>query len=160
MTSSKTTAPAPSTTAQPVIRASLTVSCEASQVRAVRKFVNETLGDNPCPELPILLASELATNSVLHSSSRFGGSMTVTVTVDPDGTIRIEMADAGGLSVPTIQDGLDGEAESGRGLHLVGNLSERWGCRIDPDGSQATWFELALPPESRLISAWTGSGHA
>jgi anti-sigma regulatory factor (Ser/Thr protein kinase) len=160
MTSSKTAASAASTTAQTAIRASLTVPCEASQVRAVRKFVNETLGDDPCPELPILLASELATNSVLHSSSRFGGNMTVTLTVDPDGTIRIEVADAGSLSVPTIQDVIDGEAESGRGLLLVGNLSERWGRRIGPDGNLVTWFELALPPESRLISAWAGSSHA
>jgi anti-sigma regulatory factor (Ser/Thr protein kinase) len=144
MTSSNTTVPAASTTADTAIQASLTVPCEAGQVRAVREFVGQALGDAPDPEIPVLLASELATNSVLHSSSRLGGHMTVTVSSEPDGTIRVEVADAGGQSVPIRQGGRDGWTESGRGLHLVGDLSARWGYRIEPDGGLVTWFEV--PP--------------
>lgn len=142
MTSSNMTAPAASTTADTAFQASLTVPCEAEQVHAVRKFVGKTLGDDPCPEIPVLLASELATNSVLHGSTRLGGNMTVTVAGDPDGTIRVEVADAGGLSVPALQDERDGWAESGRGLHLVDDLSAQWGYRFEPDGGLVTWFEV------------------
>jgi anti-sigma regulatory factor (Ser/Thr protein kinase) len=144
MTSSNTTVPAVSATADTAIQASLTVPCEAGQVHAVREFVGETLGGDSYAEIPILLASELATNSVLHSSSRLGGDMTVTVSGAPDGTVRVEMADAGGLSVPALQGGSGGWAESGRGLQLVGELSARWGYRIEPDGGLVTWFEV--PP--------------
>jgi anti-sigma regulatory factor (Ser/Thr protein kinase) len=153
MTSSNTTVSAASTTAGVAIQASLTVSCEAGQVHAVREFVGETLGDDPYAEIPVLLVSELATNSVLHSSSRLGGNMTVTVCGDMDGTIRVEMADAGGLSVPALQGGRDGWAESGRGLQLVRELSARWGYRIEPDGGLVTWFEVppaATPTDQQL----------
>jgi anti-sigma regulatory factor (Ser/Thr protein kinase) len=142
MTSSNTTAPAASTTADTAIQASLTVPCEAGQVHAVREFVGQALGDDPCPEIPVLLASELATNSVLHGSTCLGGNMTVTVSGDPDGTIRVEVADAGGSSVPALQGGRDGWAESRRGLHLVDDLFAQWGYRIEPDGGLVTWFEV------------------
>ena len=111
-------------------------------MRAVREFVGETLGGHPCAEVPVLLASELATNSVLHSSSRIGGTMTVTVSGVPDGAVRVEVADAGGLSVPVPRGGPDRWDEGGRGLHLVGDLSARWGYRIEPDGGLVTWFEV------------------
>ena len=65
MTSTTTPAHAASTTAGTAIRACLTVPCEAGQVHAVREFVGEKLGDRPWAEVPVLLASELATNSVL-----------------------------------------------------------------------------------------------
>src|SRR5712691_92807 len=142
MTSTTTPAHAASTTAGTAIRACLTVPCEAGQVHAVREFVGEKLGDHPCAEVPVLLASELATNSVLHSSSRLGGNMTVTVSGVPDGTVRVEVADAGGLSVPVLRGGPDGWDESGRGLHLVGDLSARWGYWIEPAGGLVTWFEV------------------
>ena len=144
MTSSNTTAPVASTTADTAIRASLTVPCEAGQVRAVRQFVGETLGDDPDAEIPVLLASELATNSVIHSSSRLGGNMTVTVSGGLDGTVRVEVADAGGLALPALRGGRDGWTENGRGLQLVGDLSAQWGYRIEPDGGLVTWFEV--PP--------------
>ena len=142
MTSTVTPAHAAGAAAGTAIRACLTVPCEARQVRAVREFVGETLGDDPCAEVPVLLASELAANSVLHSSSRLGGTMTITVSGVPDGTVRVEVADAGGPSVPVPRGGSGGCGESGRGLHLVGDLSARWGYRIEADGGLVTWFEV------------------
>ena len=150
----------PGQAADTAIRACLTVPCEARQVRAVREFVGEKLGDHPGAEIPVLLASELATNSVRHSSPRLGGTMTVTVSGIPDGTVRVEVADAGGLSVPVLRGGPGGCDENGRGLRLVGDLSARWGHRIEADGGLVTWFEVPLPPERRLISTRTGGGHA
>ena len=142
MTSTATPAHAAGAAAGTAIRACLTVPCQARQVRAVREFVGETLAGHPCAEVPVLLASELAANSVLHSSSRLGGTMTVTVSGVPDGTVRVEVADAGGPSVPVLRGGPGGCGESGRGLHLVGDLSARWGYRVEADGGLVTWFEV------------------
>ena len=44
----------------------------------------------------ILIASEFAANSVLHSASRDGGAFTLRAEVRPD-RLRIEVEDAGGL---------------------------------------------------------------
>jgi anti-sigma regulatory factor (Ser/Thr protein kinase) len=142
MTSTTTPADEAGATAGTTIWACLTVPCEAEKVHAVRDFVGEALGDHPRAEASVLLASELATNSVLHSSSRFGGNMTVTVSGVPDETVRVEVADAGGLSLPALRGGPDGWDECGRGLHLVGVLSARWGYRIEPGGGLVTWFEI------------------
>ncbi len=142
MTSTATPAHAIGAAASTAIRACLTVPCEARQVRAVREFVGVTLAGHPCAEVPVLLASELAANSVLHSSSRLGGTMTVTVSGVPDGTVRVEVADAGGLSVPVLRGGSSGCGESGRGLRLVGDLSAGWGYRVEADGGLVTWFEV------------------
>lgn len=68
--------------------------------------------------------------------------MTVSVSGVPDGTVRVEVADDGGLSVPVLRDGHDGWAESGRGLQLVGEFSTEWGYRIEPDGGLVTWGEV------------------
>ena len=148
MTSTVTPALAAAEAVGNAIRACVTLPCEARQVRAVREFVGEMLGDFPCAEIPVLLASELASNSVLHSSSRLGGTITVTVLGVSNETVRVEVADAGGLSVPLLRSGPAGCAENGRGLHLVGSLSVRWGYRIEPDGGLVTWFEAPRCPRS------------
>ena len=106
----------------------------------VREFIRQVFRDDPDADIPVLLASELATNSVLYSWSRLGGTMTVTVSDIEDGMVRVEVADAGGLSVPVPQDESDDWAESGHGLRLVKDLSDQLGYRIEADGGLVTWF--------------------
>ncbi|MFF7069395.1 ATP-binding protein [Streptomyces pseudovenezuelae] len=84
-----------------------------------------------------LLVSELATNAVLHSASRF----TLTLSAAP-GVLRCEVADSGHLT-PQVLDA--GFAERGRGMFLVEALALRWGWHQDGtcEGSGKTvWFEL------------------
>ena len=84
-----------------------------------------------------LLVSELATNALLHSASRF----TLTLSAAP-GVLRCEVADSGHLT-PQVLDA--GFAERGRGMFLVEALALRWGWHQDGtgDGSGKTvWFEL------------------
>jgi hypothetical protein len=38
-------------------------------VREVREFIRQEFGDDPDPDVPVLLASELATNSVLFCTA-------------------------------------------------------------------------------------------
>jgi hypothetical protein len=48
-------------------------------------------------------------------------------------------------AMPKLRNADDSD-ESGRGLHVVSQLAQRWGTRRTPDG-KAVWFELALPED-------------
>ena len=82
----------------------------------------------------MLLVSELVTNSVLH------GGPPVVVAVDCDGeALQVRVRDGS----PTLPEPRDAgqDAEGGRGLELVANLSAAWG--VDPeDGGKHVWFVL------------------
>ncbi|MFG2412574.1 ATP-binding protein [Streptomyces goshikiensis] len=71
-----------------------------------------------------LLASELVTNALLHSHPARGREFGVTLVLSPD-CVRLEVRDAGS-GVPEMR-GATGEDQTGRGLLLVGALSDRWG---------------------------------
>jgi anti-sigma regulatory factor (Ser/Thr protein kinase) len=142
MTRISTPIPSPRSAADTAIRACLTVPCRPEQVRVVREFIRQVFRDDPDADIPVLLTSKLATNSVLYSWSRLGGTMMVTVSDIEDGMVRVEVADAGGLSVPVPQDENDDWAESGHGLRLVRDLSDQMSYRIEADGGLVTWFVI------------------
>jgi anti-sigma regulatory factor (Ser/Thr protein kinase) len=125
-------------------RQSVTFPAVPEQVRAARVFVARVLGESGVDSDVVLsLASELVTNSVLHSGSAVpGGVVTVTVAVG-DEVIRVEVTDRCGDSVPVLPTAApaDDEAEGSRGLWLVDALSARWGYERD-GGLATTWFEL------------------
>jgi hypothetical protein len=72
-----------------------TYPAEPGQVRLARVALAVWLGGWPLADEAILLASEFATNAVLHSASRHGGAFTLRVEVGQD-RLRIEVEDAGG----------------------------------------------------------------
>ena len=72
-----------------------TYPAEPGQVRHARAALAGWLGDCPQADEATLIASEFATNSVLHSASRDGGAFTLRAEVGQDG-LRIEVEDAGG----------------------------------------------------------------
>ena len=116
---------------------------EPEHVRAVREFAALVLRVHAIDDdgTAGLLLSELASNSLAHSDSgKPGGTITVTVSVTPE-TILAEVADAGGEGVPVLREAQGVEAESGRGLRLVQELSDDWGYS-GGKGQLATWFEL------------------
>jgi anti-sigma regulatory factor (Ser/Thr protein kinase) len=129
-------------------RHSVTIPAVPEQVRAVRDFVARTLGKSRVdPDLTLLLASELVTNSVRHSGSTVpGGVVTVTVAAG-DEFVRVEVTDRCGEGVPVLpsaapaDDEAEGNAEGNRGLWLVDALSARWGYERG-GGLATTWFEL------------------
>ncbi|MFC8585817.1 MULTISPECIES: ATP-binding protein [unclassified Streptomyces] len=53
---------------------------------------------------------------------------------------------AGGPAGDRAGDPADGLATSGRGLALVGAVSESWGVRPCGDDGKVVWFVLAAPP--------------
>ncbi len=86
-----------------------------------------------------LLVSELAANVTLHARTPF----TVRMEPLPDGGTRLAVSD-GSARVPR-QRRFGEEATTGRGLHLVEDLSRSWG--VEPHAVGKTiWVELAPAP--------------
>ena len=73
-----------------------TYPADPAQVRHARAALAALLDDCPLADDAILVASEFATNSVRHSSSRDGGEFTLRAEVRQE-YVRIEVTDAGGL---------------------------------------------------------------
>lgn len=86
-----------------------------------------------------LVTSELVSNAVLYART----TIRLGICLDGD-LLRIEVRD-GSPALPQVKEyGLD--ATTGRGLRLVGTLSERWGTEVTAQG-KAVWCELRLPSD-------------
>ena len=125
----------------------LAIPGRPEQVQAARLFTDLVLsahgrGDDGVASL---LVSELVTNSLRHGrSGRPGGTVAILVVITSD-EVLIGVTDDGGTSEPVLQsaDEDDGEAESGRGLHLVDQLAARWG-HYRHGNQLTTWFQLQM----------------
>ena len=82
-----------------------------------------------------LLVSEVATNALLHGR----GDVRLSVLRD-DGRLRVEVAD-GSNRLPERREAGD-DAQGGRGLALLEELSDRWGVQVLPEQGKVVWFEL------------------
>ncbi len=90
-----------------------------------------------------LLVSELVTNALSHAG---GGDVKLRLIID--NALVCEVFDDA-AAMPKLRYAEDDD-ESGRGLHVVSQLAQRWGTRRTAAG-KAVWFELPLPetgPES------------
>jgi serine phosphatase RsbU (regulator of sigma subunit)/anti-sigma regulatory factor (Ser/Thr protein kinase) len=99
-----------------------------------------------------LVASELATNAILH------GEGVVRVAVDPvDDGVRLEVHDR--TRVPPVLALASADAMTGRGLRLVAAVASRWGVEAVDDG-KVVWAELepgheAIEPSTEdLLELW------
>ena len=89
-------------------------------------------------DLVVLLTSELVTNAVVH------GRSPVALRLADDGDqITIEISDGDPHPLPTDAGRPPDTRQNGRGLLIVDNLADRWGCRLHrtPPG-KTVWFEL------------------
>jgi anti-sigma regulatory factor (Ser/Thr protein kinase) len=96
------------------------------------------------PTVAILLTSELVTNAIRHEA---GDTVTLEIT-SAYGQLRVDVHDTS-PSLPAPVDA-PADAETGRGLMLVGSLSTDWGFYRTPAG-KAVYFTLSLqadPDES------------
>lgn len=104
---------------------------------AARRAVDRLGGDVDGDVLPDvkLLVSELITNSV-----KYGGDGDVRLILRSEHArhVHAEVVDQGVGFVPTTRDRPLTEA-GGWGLHLVEELTERWGVH---EGSTHVWFEI------------------
>ncbi|MFG2491610.1 SpoIIE family protein phosphatase [Streptomyces caniferus] len=112
---------------------------EARSVARARELARDQLTDWGLQELvdtTELLVSELVTNALRH------GHGEIRLRLLLDRTLVCEVWDAD-LAQPRRRRARDTD-EGGRGLQLVGLLSQGWGSRRTPRG-KTVWFELALP---------------
>jgi anti-sigma regulatory factor (Ser/Thr protein kinase) len=110
------------------------------QIARVREFVRLVLGPLPVVDEAVLLASELATNAVIHTASGQGGVFDVAVRRYPS-AVRVAIHDAGSHQVPTPRP-QDHLTEAGRGLALVSLMADSWGHSEVMDG-RSVFFELS-----------------
>jgi two-component sensor histidine kinase len=100
---------------------------EPAAITRVRRRVVEQLGAWGCADTEgvALVFSELVTNAVIHA----GGALNITVSRDGP-RVRIAVHD-NGSGWPYLKHGA---AIGGRGLHIVAELSERWGAEPTATG--------------------------
>jgi anti-sigma regulatory factor (Ser/Thr protein kinase) len=119
-----------------------TFPCRPEAVTAARLFVRDRLHDEPreLVEAAELLASELATNCVMHARTDFE------LVVESNDDVRIEVSDTGSgrphLLTPSTRQ------RSGRGLRIVEAMSEGWGVVARDNGGYTVWFTLPRPQAS------------
>jgi anti-sigma regulatory factor (Ser/Thr protein kinase) len=115
-----------------------------SSASVVRAFVHQHLVEHGLPGLVEdiqLVASELATNSVVHARTPF----TVTLSCG-DGRVLVNVRDGSPHPVVVAVDAslLD---VGGRGLTIVSRLSQQWGVTQGPEGSKSVWASFDVAPE-------------
>jgi anti-sigma regulatory factor (Ser/Thr protein kinase) len=107
------------------------------QVACTRAFLNHRLAGHPARDIGVLLVSELATNSIRHSGSRF---FALTATRIAGDSLRIAVIDEGHAGIPHLQN-VPTDAEGGRGMAILDTLARRWGLIRQSGIGAAVWFE-------------------
>ncbi len=128
---------------QILIRQRLSGTPEAAS--CARRVVRNV--DWPNIDTVTLLASELVTNAVRYSRSRW---LDLAVATTPDGILHLQVIDEGrGGTTPHLRL-VENDGVTGRGLHLVKHFSVRWGFIMDTVGV-TVWCDVADAPPSELI---------
>lgn len=111
---------------------------DGAQLSRVRAFVADelrTLGRAELIDDAVLVASELASNALLHADGIVGVSVT-----EHGDAVRVAVHDR--TRVPPVIARQSVEAMTGRGLRLVAALSREWGAEPN-DGGKSVWADLA-----------------
>jgi len=87
------------------------------------------------------VVAELAANAVLHGRVP-GRDFRLSLRLDANRTLRIEVTDARGDRLPRIPDPVDDDVESGRGLRIVAAYADRLGVDEAPAHGKTVWAEL------------------
>ncbi len=115
-----------------------------NQVSEVRADLAQVVEDFPAADDLVLLASELSTNSILHSrSGQLGRAFTVRVEVHPGRYAWLEVEDEGGEWIKR-----DPDDEHGRGLDILAVLAGdgNWGIESgETPGTRVVWACLDWP---------------
>jgi anti-sigma regulatory factor (Ser/Thr protein kinase) len=120
-------------------RLNLALASSSSAPRHARHAVIDLLATSGRTDLAAdaaLLVSELVTNAVLHA----GGPITVSAAY-VDRTLRVEVHDTDKPPLPDLHKPSSAD-KTGRGLHLVGLLADRWAVTPTRNG-KTVWFEIA-----------------
>jgi anti-sigma regulatory factor (Ser/Thr protein kinase) len=142
----------------PIVDLALHLPADESAAGTARRALDRA------PSLPVdvhdrfrLAVSEVVTNAVQHGVAEHGGGddeVGLVVRVSPT-VVRVEVVDPGpGFDYPPEErddsrpepsepSRADPERESGWGLLLVEQTTDRWG--VEPNDPTTVWFEIDLP---------------
>lgn len=124
-----------------------------TSVSLARSEARRWLGDaHPAIDDVVLAVSELVTNAITHSDVRPGDLIRLTVT-EARGFVGVEVTDPGSaFSGPHVRG--EPNAEDGRGLLLVREISLAWGVRERGCGlGRTVWCAIGTAPPSTDPSA-------
>jgi anti-sigma regulatory factor (Ser/Thr protein kinase) len=108
--------------------------------QARRIIADELASRVPAPVLDDvkLMVSELVTNGIVHGSTEPDAPVMLDLLVN--GNVRCRVLDHGhGFAA-----GARNQASGGWGLHVVEQLSDRWGMQCSPQQTEV-WFERHCP---------------
>ncbi|MFI6450590.1 ATP-binding protein [Streptosporangium amethystogenes] len=117
----------------------------AESVCAARRYVRGVLEDSGQRDTydAELLVSELVSNAVRYSKSGCLGGLVTVVVANCGETVQIAVGDSGSATcAPRVPAESGEDAEGGRGLWLVRELSLSWGWHEGTAG-RIVWFRLA-----------------
>lgn len=125
------------------LRCVLPFEAAPAELQLLRKAVKRNLelwGAQSVADEAGLVATELATNVIKH----VGEGAAATLVLEPrDDRLRVEVHDKS-HAMPALR-AMCGEADCGRGLHLLASMCEEWGTLLTATG-KAVWCELSLEP--------------
>jgi anti-sigma regulatory factor (Ser/Thr protein kinase) len=129
--------------------ATRTPGAGAGSLRAAREFTTATLARWGIAERSddiVVVVSELLTNAVRHArpAGNWGGQPIRLGLLQPGPCVLCAVADPS-EHVPTIREPV-GFDESGRGLHVVGSLSDDWGWTAPNARGKVVWAMFATEP--------------
>ena len=130
---------------------------QRTSVSGAREFVGHHLREHGLSELADdvqLVASELATNAVVHARTPF----TLTLQLMTRQVLMLKVRDrAPSAPVLVVAPVLQQGHAARRGMALVERISRDWGVTGHADGSKSVWASFDVPPMSTRDS-WTARG--
>jgi anti-sigma regulatory factor (Ser/Thr protein kinase) len=128
----------------------------ASSVASARAFTLRTLrrwGAADCAEDVSMIVSELLTNAVRHAVPEVPRAISPIRIglLHPGPCVLCAVADPSDR-LPVLREA-DGQAESGRGLHVVESLSASWGyCPVRDAHGKVVWATVPTTATGRLLA--------
>jgi len=117
-------------------RAELTLTPVPGSVPEARRFIASLdFVDRSDPDRLELLTAEIVTNAILHART----PLKLEVIEVAGGGVRVSVTD--GNANPPVKKDYGPSSPTGRGLHIVEAMADRWGFDRS-DSGKTVWFEL------------------
>ncbi|MFC6882111.1 MULTISPECIES: ATP-binding protein [Actinomadura] len=137
---------------------------EITAPKSARDFAGDTLrgwglGDGPETGDVVIAVSELVTNALRHGLKDLPQPLPVSpiqlVLLGHPRRLVIVVTDPGARTPEPIAQDPERFGEGGRGLLVVGAVSDAWGWARLATGGKAVWgaFDLAIPPDDDAATA-------